>query len=162
MTTHYLATWGCPARLVSQLVVSSADSRPVLLALSWLVAHCGLYEKALRDAVESSAASTSALLPPLPEDTYGSQDSLRAQVLAMAAAQKVVEAALPSSSTSSSGSQWEAVEVAARTAVQVSIGSNCGSGTGSTHTPFFQCFWQAGFFVRILWTYLNNTNVNFN
>ncbi|GIL52101.1 hypothetical protein Vafri_8071 [Volvox africanus] len=95
LVLHQLATWGAPAGLLRRLgpipdpdLISNRDldrdpiratcssdgsswprscrSRPLLLALSWLVAVAGLFERRIRDL--EPGPELRALLPPYPQD----------------------------------------------------------------------------------------------
>ena len=63
---HYLAAWGAPTPLMEQLQQGGRTrSRPLLLALTWLVSHCRLFERAL-DGMQLPP-DMCAGLPPYPQ-----------------------------------------------------------------------------------------------
>lgn len=48
MVLRYLTVWGCPPDLLARMSPpKAAPSRPLLLALAWLVAQCCLFQRAL-------------------------------------------------------------------------------------------------------------------
>lgn len=71
MVLHYLASWGAPPALLAAMrppegrPFAEARSRPLLLALGWLAAAAGLFERPIRD--REPQPDVRALLPPYPE-----------------------------------------------------------------------------------------------
>ena len=67
MVLHYLTIWGCPQDLLTRLSPPqpSTSSRPLLLALAWLVAQCRLFQRAL--ARTQLPLQLLQLLPPFPQ-----------------------------------------------------------------------------------------------
>ncbi len=71
MVLHYLASWGAPPALLAAMQppegrpFAEARSRPLLLALGWLAAAAGLFERPIRD--REPQPDVRALLPPYPE-----------------------------------------------------------------------------------------------
>lgn len=87
---HYLHAWGCPLQLCSQVASPQCGSRCLLLALGWLLAHCGVFQRAL-DSLQIGPELQS-LLPPYHEDSYYSDSATQSAAVACAAARAEIEA----------------------------------------------------------------------
>ncbi|KAI8472194.1 MAG: hypothetical protein J3K34DRAFT_504425 [Monoraphidium minutum] len=81
---HLLASWGCPPGLAARLAAPHPSSRALLLALAWLIAHCGLFERAL--AHLAPPRHLAPLLPPLPQDPSAGPAAAAARAASAAAA----------------------------------------------------------------------------
>ncbi|KAF5838172.1 hypothetical protein DUNSADRAFT_3297 [Dunaliella salina] len=81
MVLRYLTVWSCPPDLLARISPpKAAPSRPLLLALAWLVARCCLFQRAL--ARTQLPLELLQLLPPYSQDTSAAPATLQAQATA--------------------------------------------------------------------------------